>query len=33
MYRYLETNLGVMSLSKDEMERVRQVQRLYYVEG
>ena len=24
MYRYLETNLGVMSLSKDEMERVRQ---------
>ena len=23
MYRYLETNLGVMSLSKDDMERVR----------
>lgn len=33
MYRYLETNLGVMSLSKDEMERVRQAQRLYHVEG
>lgn len=33
MYRYLETNLGVMSLSKDVMERVRQAQRLYHVEG
>lgn len=33
MYRYLETNLGVMSLNKDEMERVRQAQRLYHVEG
>lgn len=27
MYRYLETNLGVMALSKDEMERVRLAQR------
>ena len=32
MYRYLETNLGVMALSKDEMERVRLAQRLYYAE-
>mgnify|MGYP000408749063 CR=1 FL=1 len=32
MYRYLETNLGVMSLSKDEMERVRLAQRLYHTE-
>lgn len=32
MYRYLETNLGVMALSKDEMERVRLAQRLYYTE-
>lgn len=33
MYRYLETNLGVMALSKDEMARVRLVQRLYHTEG
>ena len=33
MYRYLETNLGVMSLRKDEMERVRMAQRLYHTEG
>ena len=32
MYRYLETNLGVMALSKDEMERVRLAQRLYHTE-
>lgn len=32
MYRYLETNLGVMALSKDEMERVRRAQRLYHTE-
>ena len=32
MYRYLETNLGVMALSKNEMERVRLAQRLYYME-
>ena len=32
MYRYLETNLGVMALSKDEMARVRMAQRLYYTE-
>ena len=32
MYRYLETNLGVMALSKDEMARVRLAQRLYYAE-
>ena len=32
MYRYLETNLGVMVLSKDEMERVRLAQRLYHTE-
>ncbi len=32
MYRYLETNLGVMALSKDEMARVRLAQRLYYSE-
>ncbi|SCI51480.1 RNA polymerase sigma factor RpoS [uncultured Blautia sp.] len=33
MYRYLETNLGVMALSKDEMEHVRLAQRLYHTEG
>ena len=33
MYRYLETNLGVMALRKDEMERVRMAQRLYHTEG
>ena len=33
MYRYLETNLGVMALSKDGMARVRLAQRLYHVEG
>ena len=32
MYRYLETNLGVMALSKGEMARVRLAQRLYYSE-
>ena len=32
MYRYLETNLGVMALSKDEMARVRLAQRLYHTE-
>ena len=32
MYRYLEANLGVMALSKYEMERVRLAQRLYYTE-
>ena len=32
MYRYLETNLGVMAMSKDEMERVRRAQRLYHAE-
>ena len=32
MYRYLETNLGVMALSKNEMERVRLAQRLYHTE-
>lgn len=30
MRRFLETNLGVMALSKDEMERVRTAQRLYH---
>lgn len=33
MYRYLETNLGVMALSKDEMARVRLAQRLCHAEG
>ncbi len=32
MYRYLETSLGVMALSKDEMARVRLAQRLYHTE-
>lgn len=32
MYRYLETNLGVIALSKDEMARVRLAQRLYHTE-
>lgn len=32
MYRYLETNLGVMALSKDEMARVRLAQQLYHTE-
>lgn len=32
MYRYLETNLGVMALSKDEMARVRLAQRLCHTE-
>ena len=32
MYRYLETNLGVMVLSKDEMARVRLAQQLYHTE-
>ena len=30
MYRFLETNLGVMALNKGEMEKVRQAQRLYH---
>lgn len=29
MYRYLEANVGVIALSKDEMQRVKQVQRLH----
>ena len=32
MYRYLETNLGVMALSKDEMGQVRLAQRLYHTD-
>ena len=33
MYRYLKTNLGVIALSKDEMERVRLPQKLCHAEG
>ena len=33
MYRYMEANLGVMALSKDEMQRVRSAQQLYYDAG
>lgn len=33
MYCYLKTNLGVIALSKDEMERVRLPQKLYHAEG
>jgi len=33
MYRYMEANLGVMVLSKDEMQRVRSAQQLYYEAG
>lgn len=33
MYRYMEANLGVMALSKDEMQRVRSAQQLYYEAG
>ena len=33
MYRYMEANLGVMALSKDEMQRVRSAQQLYYDTG
>ena len=29
MYRYLETNLGAAALPKDEMQRVKQAQRLH----
>ena len=29
MYRYLETNLGAAALSKDEMQRIKQAQRLH----
>ena len=29
MYRYLEANVGVIALPKDEMQRVKQVQRLH----
>ena len=33
MYCYLKTNLGVIALSKDEMERVRLPQKLCHAEG
>ena len=33
MYRYLEANVGVIALPKDEMQRVKQVQRLHKEEN
>ena len=33
MYRYLEANVGATALPKDEMQRVKQAQRLYFEEG
>jgi RNA polymerase sigma factor (sigma-70 family) len=33
MYRWLEQNVGAVSLSKDEMEAVRRAQKLYFAEG
>lgn len=33
MYRYLEHNLGAMHLPKDEMQRIKQAQRLHFEEG
>ncbi|MFQ8766756.1 MAG: hypothetical protein ACLR8U_09730 [Oscillospiraceae bacterium] len=33
MHRYLDKNLGAMSLPKDEMQRIKQAQRLHFEEG
>ena len=33
MRRWMEANLGCLSVSKDDMERIREVQRAYHIEG
>lgn len=33
MHRYLDKNLGAMSLPKDEMQRIKQAQRMHFEEG